>query len=166
MLQRRALVLATGELAATMARDLESARDLTVRIAHPGDAALPALLEHQDVVLSGALPGNAVDLLRRLLEAGRPVADVAAPVDAALACDPLARDRQVAACVGCGSLAERLSLPASERVAALMTTAIARRLLTGDFRPHWGIWTPERLLARVGLAHGLREDLRERGIRL
>jgi hypothetical protein len=69
--------------------------------------------------------------------------------------------------VRCAEVARLLgAAPDDVRAAALVTAALARRLLTGDFRPHWGIWTPERLLARAGLAHGLREDLRERGVAL
>lgn len=63
---------------------------------------------------------------------------------------------------GPGASIERMSV----LIAALMTTALARRLLTGDFRPHWGIWTPERIAARVGMVHGIRQDLRERGVEL
>jgi hypothetical protein len=45
-----------------------------------------------------------------------------------------------------------------------VATALARRLLTGDFRGHWGVWTPERLGQREGLAHGILQDLAERGV--
>lgn len=165
---RRALVLGGGELAEAMAEDLGRTRDLSVTLAEAADVS------EFDVVLSAVPPERAAATLRGLIEAKCLVADAGARVEDALPLDGLAAAKQVAACVGCGSLelARLLAGPGPSiehidvRVAALMTTALARRLLTGDFRPHWGIWTPERLVARVGMAHGIRQDLRERGVEL
>jgi hypothetical protein len=174
MFLRRALVLGEGALASAIADDLERTRDLSVtRLAgleRRDDDAVAALLSEQHVVVSALRADDAAAALRRLLEARQLVADANARADDALALDGLALEKTVAACVGCGvELAPHLvgtDAAAEVHVAALVTSALARRLMTGDFRDHWGIWTPERLLARVGMAHGIRQDLRERGVAL
>lgn len=163
MLLRRALVLGSGPLAEAMAEDLGQTRDLSVTLAGAADVS------EFDVVLSAVPPERAAATLRGLIEAKCLVADAGTRFEDALPLDGLAAAKQVAACVSCGSteLARLIAVQGLDvRVAALMTTALARRLLTGDFRPHWGIWTPERLAARVGMAHGIRQDLRERGVEL
>jgi hypothetical protein len=174
MLLRRALVLGDGPLASAMAEDLASTRDLSVTsaaaLARQADGGLADQFSDCDVVLSALPPESAAGALPPLLQARCLVADANARLDDARALHALALEKKLAACVGCGEgLALLLAGPAvaaDVRVAALLTTALARRLLTGDFRDHWGIWTPERLVARVGMAHGLRQDLRERGIEL
>lgn len=174
MLLRRALVLGDGALASAMLDDLARTRDVRVaRLAgfegQPDDVVSRALSE-QDVVLSVLPAASAASALQRLLLARQLVADANTRGEEALALDDVAREKKVAACLGCGEeLARRLTGAESAndaRVIALLTTALARRLLTGDFRDHWGVWTPERILARVGMAHGLRQDLRERGVAL
>lgn len=145
-----------------------------------------ALVREFNLVVS-ALPARlGAAALRATLGANRLVADAATPEAEARALDALAVEMEVAACVGCGrdGLARLLGSAGLEvragsgsdpargsahaasdaRVAGLMAAAFARRLLTGDFRGHWGVWTPERLAARIGMAHGVVEDLRQRGI--
>ena len=162
MFTRRALVVGSGTAAATIAEDLARVRDLVVRVASDADTA-----GEQDVVVSAAAPDRAVEVLRGVIEAKCSVADLRAPLQDALALDALAREKEQAVCVRCSELARLLgAAPSDERAAALVTAALARRLLTGDFRPHWGLWSPERLLSHPGLAHGIREDLRERGLEL
>ncbi|MGE0452543.1 MAG: saccharopine dehydrogenase NADP-binding domain-containing protein [Vicinamibacteria bacterium] len=142
---------------------------------HVGD-----LVREFDVVVS-ALPARlGAGALRATIAANRLVADASAPDAEARGLDALAIEMEVAACVGCGKdgLARLLGWSGIElragreadagvldaRVAGLMAAALARRLLTGDFRGHWGVWTPERLGARAGIAHGILEDLRARGL--
>jgi hypothetical protein len=162
MFTRRALVVGSGTAAATVAEDLARVSELVVSLASP-DAAW----DEPDIVVSAAAPELADDVLRRAIASKVPVADMHAPLQDALALDALAREKQQAVCVRCSELARLLgAAPSDERAAALVTAALARRLLTGDFRPHWGLWSPEHLLSHPGLAHGIREDLRERGLEL
>lgn len=138
------------------------------------------LVREFNVVVS-ALPSRlGSGALRATIAANRLVADASAPDADARELDALAVEMEVAACVGCGrdGLARLLGWPGIElrsgpeqgagaidaRVAGLMAAAFARRLLTGDFRGHWGVWTPERLGARPGIAHGILAELRQRGI--
>ncbi len=138
------------------------------------------LVREFDVVVS-ALPARlGGGALRATIAANRLMADASAPDAEARGLDPLAVEMEVAACVGCGrdGLVRLLGWSGIElragheqeagaidaRVAGLMAAAFARRLLTGDFRGHWGVWTPERLGARAGIAHGILQDLRARGL--
>jgi saccharopine dehydrogenase-like NADP-dependent oxidoreductase len=170
MLLRRVLVLGEGPLASAMAEDLERTRDLKVTHLTRIEGAPAGALAEQDVVISAIAADAALGTLRRLLEARQLVADSTVRVEEALPLDGLALEQKVAACVACGEPLARLLLDGAgvsePRVEALLATALARRMLTGDFRDHWGVWTPERILARVGMAHGLRQDLRERGVAL
>jgi hypothetical protein len=161
-----ALVVGRGSLAATMAEDLARMREIVVSAASGEDgAALERLLAEQHVLVSAAPPAEAAALLRRATLAKCLSADVEAPLPQALELDALLREKQLTACVGCRETARQLGYAGhDERAVALVTTALARRLLTGDFRPHWGAWTPGRVLQRTGMAHGIREDLRERGV--
>jgi len=156
-----------------MAEDLKRTRDLSVTsaaaLARQADGSLADPFSDCDVVLSALPAESAAAALQPLLLAKCLVADANARIDDARALQALALEKRLAACVGCGDALARLLAPraASDlRVSALLTTALARRLLTGDFRDHWGIWTPEQVVARVGMAHGLRQDLRERGVEL
>jgi hypothetical protein len=163
MFTRRALVIGNGAAASEIAEDLSRVRNLLVGVASDTHSSQ----DGPDIVASAAAPELAADVLRRAIEIKVPVADMHVPLQDALALDSLAREKQQPVCVRCAEVARLLgTAPDDVRAASLVTAALARRLLTGDFRPHWGIWTPERLLARAGLAHGLREDLRERGITL
>ena len=163
MFTRRALVIGSGAAASTIAEDLARVPELVVSVA----SADGGWQDEPDVVVSAAAPELADAVLRRVIATKVPAADLHAPLPDARELDALAREKQQPVCVRCSELARLLgAAPADERAAALVGAALARRLLTGDFRPHWGIWSPERLLARAGLAHGVREDLRERGIEL
>lgn len=185
VLLRRALVLGDGSTARVMAEDLARSLDLHVRLAEesqiPIGDAFHTLAGGFDVVLCALAPAEGRRLLRLCLEARILVADASTRIEDALALHDLALAKEATACVGCGrqGLAVLIGRADAEceiedtrpdgqsidaRVAALMATALARRLLTGDFRGHWGVWTPERLAARVGMAHGILQDLRERGI--
>lgn len=160
---------ALAELRETSREPIET---LAVDLSRPGSAA--SLVEGFNVVVSALPAGLALPALRAVIESNRLVADAGAPVDDAARLDDLAVEMEVAACVGCDvsgllRIAPALTLhrepPAEEeaQLAGLLLAALARRLLTGDFRGHWGVWTPERLRARVGMAHGLVADLRKRG---
>ena len=164
MLVRRVLVIGRGAAAATLAEDLGRASGLAVIAAAGDEADLVRLFSGHELVASAAAGADAPAVLQRALEAGCGVADLGAPLPETSQLDGLARSKQVVACVRCADLAQLIGAPPGERAAALLTAALARRLLTGDFRPHWGIWTPGRLAARPGMRHGLREDLRERGL--
>jgi hypothetical protein len=163
MFTRRALVIGNVAADAALLEDLSRVPGLLVGVA----SDVPGSHDAPDIVASAAAPELAAEVLRRAIEIKVPVADMHAPLQDAMALDGLAREKHQPVCVRCAEVARLLgAAPDDVRAAALVTAALARRLLTGDFRPHWGIWTPERLLARPGLAHGLREDLRERGIPL
>src|SRR5262245_37856823 len=153
MLLRRALVVGRGSLAATMVEDLSRERDIVVCSADPGDgAAIERLLADQHVLVSAAPGDEALAVLRGAAEAKCFAADVDAPLPKALELDVALREKLVTACVGCRDVARQLGYGGEdERAVALVTTALARRLLTGDFRPHWGAWTPARLLQRTGM---------------
>ena len=172
---RCAVVLGGGPLSELIVGDLSGAHDLSVTLAQAVDlsdpAAVQALVAPFNVVVSAAPPSLGAATLRAVIAANRLIADASTPVEQALSLEDLAVEMEVAACVVCGSqgLARLLGKPGDgqlidARIAALMATALARRLLTGDFRGHWGVWTPERLATRVGMAHGILQDLRERGI--
>lgn len=178
-------MLGGGPLAQLVAEDLSRARDVSITLADAVDASDPeavrALVPQFNVVVSALPPHLGSAALRAVIEANRQIADTSTPVEQALALEDLAIEMEVAACVGCGCSGLQLLIgrsdaaleiaeasargqPLDARVAALMATALARRLLTGDFRGHWGVWTPEHLATRVGMAHGILQDLRERGI--
>jgi lysine 6-dehydrogenase len=57
-------------------------------------------------------------------------------------------------------------LRSMSRCTAFVGTAVARRLLTGDFRGQWGVFAPETLGRRPGFLHGILADLEARGIRV
>lgn len=169
------MVLGKGPLAEAMAADLSREPDLHVTLADASDPArVGALVSDCGAVLSAAEPRAGAAVLRAVIEANRMVADAVTPVAEAIALHELALRMDVAACVGCDGagltrlLGARASLAplSADRLPALMAAALARRLLSGDFRGHWGVWAPDRLAARVGLAHGIAQDLRERGVAL
>jgi len=182
MFLRRALVLGDGPLGRAIADDLGRSREMSVTVVAAqalGDAAAVAKLVSEFAVVLNALPApQALSALSATIEANRLIADAVSPVDQARPFDARAVEMEVAACVGCGreGLAALLgrdpviggngaSAAALEtHLGAWMATAWARRLLTGDFRGHWGVWTPERLAARVGMRHAVLADLGERGI--
>lgn len=185
MLLRRAVVLGCGPLSELIAEDLSRSRDLSVTLARATDLldsdGLQALVAPFAVVVSAAPPPLGAATLRAVIAANRLIADASTPVEEALSLEDLAVEMEVAACVGCSSqgLKRLLGTPDTAlgagdvpgdgatidvNTAALMATALARRLLTGDFRGHWGVWTPARLAARVGMAHGILQDLSERGL--
>jgi hypothetical protein len=179
MFLRRAVVLGRGELGSAIAEAFASERDLEVTAAPDLDLANEGVTRRRvaecGVVVSAAPRPLAAQVLRAVIEAGRSIADAATPVAEALPFHERAVARQVAVCVGCDSagLARLLGrdgvgapAPDEQRLAALMAVSLARRLLTGDFRGHWGVWTPARLADRVGMAHGIAQDLRERGIQV
>jgi hypothetical protein len=182
MFLRKAVVLGDGPVGRAMAEDLGRSREMSVTV-----VAASALVEPQamvslvgdfGVVLNALPPNQALRALRASIESNRLIADAGTAASAAQALEARAVEMEVAACVGCGrdglaALLGRTEItvrdgadPASldSRIAACMATAWARRLLTGDFRGHWGVWTPERLGGRVGMRHAIVKDLGERGI--
>ena len=176
-------MLGDGEVARAMAEDLGRSREISVTVVATAtltDSAAVAQLVCDFGVVLNALPGDqALGALRATIESNRLIADAATAETEARAFHELAVEMEVAACVGCGrkglaallgrsdfavsgDLQDLASLEA--RIAACMATAWARRLLTGDFRGHWGVWTPERLGARVGMRHAILKDLGGCGI--
>lgn len=117
------LVLGGGLVGRVIAHDLAREKDLAVSVADRGAAALARLgaeglsalpldltddaavrraLAGADVVV-GAAPGHmGLRLLRLVIEAGKPYADIAFMPEDALALDGLARERGVTAVVDCG----------------------------------------------------------------
>lgn len=57
-------------------------------------------------------------------------------------------------------------LRSMSRTTAFVATAVARRMLSGDFRGQSGVFPPEWLGARVGFLHGVLVDLEDRGVRV
>ncbi len=176
MFLRRTVVLGRGGLASAIAEALRGERDLHVATAPELDLTDARLTRERvaecGVVVSAAPRRLGAAVLRTLIEARRMVADAVTPVAEALPLHERAVARQVAVCLGCDGdgLGRLLGRPAAalggHRLVAQLAAALARRLLTGDFRGHWGVWTPEQLAGRVGMAHGIAQDLRERGIQV
>lgn len=183
MFLRKAVVLGDGAVARIMAEDLGLSREMSVTVvgaARLADSqAIVSLVGDFAVVLNALPRGRALGALAATIEANRLIADAGTAASDARALHDRSVEMEVAACVGCGreglaalfdrsDLAirdESRDLPSLDaRIAACMATAWARRLLTGDFRGHWGVWTPERLGARVGMRHAIVKDLGERGI--
>jgi saccharopine dehydrogenase-like NADP-dependent oxidoreductase len=57
-------------------------------------------------------------------------------------------------------------LASISRLAGLTAAAVARRIVSGDFRGQWGVFAPEVLGRRLGLLHGVLNDLAARGVRV
>jgi hypothetical protein len=190
---RRAAVLGDGPVADLVVEDLSREADFELRrvSARQHDLGSPdvvrAQLEDAQAVISAVPAPQAAHVLRSVLQAKRPCVDVGTEVSEALGLESLTHGRDLSACVGCGIMGVELAIAAArpaaagvrwslrgeaaekteqwgERVAALMAAALARRVVSGDFRGHPGVWTPERLGRRVGMLHGLLADLKERGI--
>ena len=183
MFSRKAVVLGDGNVARAMAEDLGRSREMSVSVVAAAtltdSEAVASLVGDFDVVLNALPVDRALGALRATIESKRPIADASTVATEAQGLDARAVEMEVAACVGCGrdglaTLLGRNDLAVSgegqdlesldARIAAWMATAWARRLLTGDFRGHWGVWTPERLGARVGMRHAILKDLGGRGI--
>lgn len=183
MFLRKAVVLGDGAVARAMAEDLGASRQMSVTVVAASalaDSKSVASLVGDFAVVLNALPRDrALGALAATIESNRLIADAGTAAADARALDQRAVEMEVAACVGCGreGLAALFGRDAvavrdesrelaslDTRIAACMATAWARRLLTGDFRGHWGVWTPERLGARVGMRHAILKDLGERGI--
>ncbi len=183
MFLRKAVVLGDGAVARAMAEDLGRSREMSVTVvaasALADSEAVASLVGDFGVVLNALPADRAIGALRATIESNRLIADAGSAAPEVLSLHERAVEMEVAACVGCGreglaALLGRSSLAISgedqdlasldARIAAWMATAWARRLLTGDFRGHWGVWTPERLGARVGMRHAILEDLGGRGI--
>jgi saccharopine dehydrogenase-like NADP-dependent oxidoreductase len=183
MFLRKAVVLGDGQVARAMAEDLSRSRQMSVTVAAAAALAdsqsVASLVGDFAVVLNALPPDRALGALAATIESNRLIADAGTAGSDARALDQRAVEMEVAACVGCGreglaALLGRSDLEISDehrdlasldaRIAAWMATAWARRLLTGDFRGHWGVWTPERLGARVGMRNAILEDLGGRGI--
>ncbi len=123
-MKKRVVVLGCGLVGAVIARDLAAQDDLDVLVADRDKEALARLqslarvqarradlsqpLEIRDLaaeadVVVGALPGRyGAAMLRAVLEAGRPLADISFSPEDPLSFDALARERGVAAIVDCG----------------------------------------------------------------
>lgn len=183
MFLRKAVVLGDGEVARAMAEDLGRSREMSVTVVAAAtltdSEAVGSIVGDFGVVLNALPADRALGALRATIESNRLIADAGTPANEAQAFHDRAVEMEVAACVGCGrnglaALLGRSDLAVTgdgqdlasleARIAAWMATSWARRLLTGDFRGHWGVWTPERLGARVGMRHAIVKDLGERGI--